>query len=80
MEEINEVMSNDEFKIKSPYKYFDTRLAAAPARIGLKIQFDISNTMQDTCKSLARYNAVLRIVVRNSAKRYALNPYNGMKK
>lgn len=80
MEEINEIMLPEEFKTNISYKYFDIKPAAAPAATGLKIQFEISKTMHDICKSLVRYNIVLRIVVMNRANKYALNPYTGMKK
>lgn len=80
MEEINENMLLEELKINMLYKNLDKNPAAAPAAIGLKIQFEISKTMHDTCKSLVRYNIVLSIVVKNKANRYALNPYTGMKK
>ena len=69
MEEINENMMFDEFKIKMLYKNLDKNPAAAPAAMGLKIQFDMSNTMHDTCKSLVKYNMVFRIVVINNANK-----------
>lgn len=69
MEEINEIMLLGEFKIKISYKYFDIKPAVTPAAKGLKIQFEMSKTMHDTCKSRVRYNIVLSIVVKNRANK-----------
>ena len=74
IQEISENILFDEFKIKILYMNLDKNPAAAPAATGLKIQFDMSNTMHDTCKSLVKYNIVFKIVVRNNANKYALNP------
>ena len=56
------------------YEYLDKTPAIAPAARGLKIQFEMSKTILDTCSSLNRYKIVLSIVVINSANKYALNP------
>jgi hypothetical protein len=69
MEDINENMLLGEFKIKMLYKNLDKNPAAAPAATGLKIQFDMSNTMHDTCKSLVKYSMVFNIVVKNNANK-----------
>jgi len=56
------------------YEYLDKTPAINPAARGLRIQFEMSKTMLDTCSSLNRYKIVLSIVVINSANKYALNP------
>lgn len=74
MEEINENMLFEEFIIKMLYENLDKNPAATPAAMGLKIQFDMSNTMHDTCKSLVKYIIVFNMVVKNKANKYALKP------
>ena len=80
IDEIKEIMWWEEFWTTMEYIYLDKTPAIPPATMGLTIQFEISNTMQDICNNLSKYKIVLRIVVTNSANKYALNPYTGTKK
>lgn len=74
IDEIKEIMWWEEFRTKNKYIFFDKIPAIPAATMGLKIQFEISNTMQDTCNNLSKYKIVLRMVVIKSANKYALNP------
>lgn len=80
IDENKETMLWEEFRTNSKYIFFAKNADIPAAAIGLKIQFDMSKTMQDTCKSRIKYKIVLRIVVKKSANKYALNPYTGTKK
>lgn len=73
MHEAKEIMLPEFFK-NTKYKLLANIPDIMAEKTGLKIQFDTSNNMQDTFKSHIKYKIVLRIVVINNAKRYALNP------
>jgi len=80
IDENNENMLLEVFWTNILNKNLDKNPEIKAAAIGLKIQLEISKTMQETFKSLVRYNIVLRIVVKNNANKYALNPYTGTRK
>ena len=74
IDEIKEIMWWDEFCTNNKYEFLAKNPAIPAAATGLNIQFEMSKTMQDTCNNLIKYKIVLRIVVINSANKYALNP------
>ena len=74
MDEANGIMWWEEFRTNSKNIFLDKNAEIPAEAIGLKIQFEISKTMQDTWSSLIKYKIVLRIVVIKSANKYALNP------
>ena len=54
MEEIKEIKVWEEFPSKRKNIFLAKKPARPPAARGLKIQFDISKTMQDTWRSLIK--------------------------
>lgn len=74
IDENKEIMWWEEFCTNNEYRFLANNPEIPAAAMGLKIQFEISKTIQDTCNNLIKYKIVLRIVVKKSANKYALNP------
>ena len=66
--------------INNENKNFDATEAITAEAKGLKIQLDMSKTMQDTWRSLNKYKIVFNMVVMNNENKYASNPNLGTKK
>ena len=74
MDDASEIIWWEEFRTNIKNIFFAKNAEITAAATGLKIQLEMSKTMQDTCSNLIRYKIVLRIVVIKSANKYALNP------